>query len=68
MNDYDLERFVDMISSLQTEGDYERLLDNFGVRRTSPDFWQQGDTFHAAYKKDAPVEYGLFDYNRLENR
>jgi len=68
VNDYDLERFVGMISSMQTEGDYARLLDNFGVRRTSPKFWQQGDTFHLAYKKDAPIEYGLLDYNRLENR
>ena len=68
VNDYDLERFVGMISSMQTEGDYARLLDNFGVRRTSPKFWQQSDAFHAAYQKDAPVEHGLFDYNRLENR
>ncbi len=68
VNAYDLERFVDMISTMRTEGDYARLLDNYGVRRTSPDFWRQSDAFHAAYRADAPVEYGLFDYNRLENR
>lgn len=68
VNEYDLERFVGMISSMKTEGDYARLLDNFGVRRTSPNFWRQSDAFHAAYEQDAPVEYGLFDYNRLENR
>jgi hypothetical protein len=68
VNDHDLERFVGMISSMRTEGDYARLLDNYGVRRTSPNFWRQSETFHAAYEMDAPVEYGLFDYNRLENR
>ena len=68
VNEYDVERFVDMLASMQTEGDYARLLDNYGVRRTSPNFWRQSDAFHAAYLSDAPVEYGLFDYNRLENR
>ena len=68
VNDYDIERFVDMISSLRTEGDYARLLDNFGVRRTSPNFWQHSDAIHAAYRLNAPVEHGRFDYNRLENR
>ncbi|MFW2405637.1 MAG: fatty acid cis/trans isomerase, partial [Gammaproteobacteria bacterium] len=68
VNEFDLERFVDMIASMRTEGDYARLLDNFGVRRTSPDFWRQSEAFHAAYEQAAPVEYGLFDFNRLENR
>ncbi|MGI9343706.1 MAG: fatty acid cis/trans isomerase [Gammaproteobacteria bacterium] len=68
VNDYDIERFVDMISTLSTEGDYARLLDNYGVRRTNPNFWQHSDAIHAAYLRNAPVEHGLFDYNRLENR
>ncbi len=68
VNEADLDRFVDMTSTLRTEGDYARLLDTYGVRRTSPNFWRQSDAFHAAYEQDAPVEYGLFDYNRLENR
>ena len=68
VNEADLERFVDRVSAMRNEDDYALLLDNYGVRRTSPDFWQQGDAFHAAYEIDAPVEYGLFDYNRLENR
>jgi len=68
VNDYDIERFVEMIASLRTEGDYARLLDNYGVRRTSPDFWQHSDAMHSAFEQNAPVEHGLFDYNRLENR
>ena len=64
----DLGRFVSLISTMRNEEDYSNFLDNYGVRRTSPEFWQQSDAFHAAYQQDAPVEFGLFDYSRLENR
>ena len=68
VNELDLDRFVTRIAAMRSEGDYRKLLDKFGVRRTSPLFWQQSDTIHTAYELDAAVEYGLFDYNRLENR
>jgi hypothetical protein len=68
VNKADIGRFVERVSKMRTEDDYSRLLDTFGVRRTNPDFWQQSDGLHTAFKIDAPVEYGLFDYNRLENR
>jgi hypothetical protein len=68
VNEADLDSFADRISSMRSEDDYTQLLDNYGVRRTSPKFWQQSDAFHAAFEQDAPVEYGLFDYHRLENR
>ena len=68
VNESDLDRFVSLISTMRNEDEYSSLLDRFGVRRTSPEFWQQSDAFHAAYQRDAPVEYGLFDYSRLENR
>ena len=64
----DLVQFADTLSLMRTEDDYARLLDIYGVRRTSPKFWQQSDAFHAAFEQIAPVEYGLFDYHRLENR
>jgi hypothetical protein len=68
VNDSDLDRFVGLISTMRNEDDYSSLLDTYGVRRTSSEFWQQSDAFHAAYQQDEPVEYGLFDYSRLENR
>jgi len=68
VDEADLDHFVDTITTMRVEGDYTLLLDNYGVRRTSPDFWRQGDAFHAAFEIDSPIEYGLFDYNRLENR
>jgi hypothetical protein len=68
VNESDLENFANTIASMRTENDYAQLLDDFGVRRTSPTFWQQSDAFHAAFEQNAPVAYGLFDYGRLENR
>ena len=68
VNEADLDHFVDTIKTMRIESDYAALLDNYGVRRTSPDFWRQADAFHAAFEIDSPIAYGLFDYNRLENR
>ena len=68
VNESDLEQFVGLLSTMRNEDDYSSLLDRYGARRTSSEFWQQSDAFHAAYQQDAPVEYGLFDFSRLENR
>ena len=64
----DLDQYVDTITTMRVESENTKLLDNNRVRRTSPDFWRQGDAFHAAFEIGSPIEYGLFDYNRLENR
>jgi hypothetical protein len=63
-----LTAFVDAISGLQTEDDYAGLLDDYGIRRTNPDFWNTSDTFHLAYWRQYPLASGMLDYSRLENR
>lgn len=68
VSDQELDSFVSSISKIQNEADYARFLDSYGVRRTSPDFWQHNDKLHQSYQKQAPREYGILDYNRLENR
>jgi hypothetical protein len=60
--------FVDTLSGLKTETDYAAVLDSYGIRRTNSDFWAHSDAFLQGYKKLSPLEYGLLDYNRLENR
>jgi len=60
--------FVDAIGSLESQNDYRRLLDIYGVRRTDSDFWNASDTFHRAYRERYPLTSGLLDFNRLENR
>ena len=56
------------IGTLASQADYRALADRFVIRRTSPAFWAASDAMHDAYRQWAPLEAGLFDYNRLENR
>lgn len=59
---------VHALQTLKTESDYVKLLDQFAVRRSSPNFWSFSDRVHQWYRHDQPVEFGLLDYNRFENR
>jgi len=60
--------FVAGIEAIKTEADYTRLVDLYGVRRTAPWFWKLSDSFHDYYQQHAPIEAGVFDLNRYENR
>ncbi|MEE4146732.1 MAG: fatty acid cis/trans isomerase [Halieaceae bacterium] len=64
----ELGTFVAQIETMQDEQDYARLVSDFGVRRTSPDFWQLSDTLYDYYRQASPAAAGLFDLNRYENR
>ena len=64
----ELKDFVSAVEGLSSEEDYQALLSRFGIRRSDPDFWKHSDAIQAAYQKSSPIEAGLFDYNRLENR
>ncbi|MGC9461389.1 fatty acid cis/trans isomerase, partial [Vibrio genomosp. F10] len=59
---------VKMLSTLKTEEDYIKLLDRFAIRRSDSYFWPFSDRLHAWYQKNQPIEFGLLDYNRFENR
>ncbi len=60
--------FVDAIGRIETEDDYARLLDIYGVRRTDDRFWKTSDAFHRAYREHYPLTSGILDFNRLDNR
>ena len=68
VNRQDLHAFIETMAAMQDEADYSHLLDSYAIRRTSNGFWPHSDALHDAFKKVAPVEYGWFDFNRLENR
>lgn len=59
---------VNMIKNMQSEEDYVKLLDAFAIRRSNSEFWSFSDSVHHWYKQDQPIEFGLLDYNRFENR
>ena len=64
----DLPALAAAIRALASGEDYGRLADRFAVRRTDPGFWEVSDAMMEAYERTAPLEAGLFDYQRLENR
>lgn len=68
LHERDIGEFYTLLSAIDSEEDYIKLLDRFGIRRTSPEFWQFSDQLSAWYKQDQPIEFGLLDYNRFENR
>ena len=68
LHEQDLQGFVDAIIALRTERDYAALVSRYGVRRNATWFWRLSDDMHQAYQRLEPVESGLFDLNRYENR
>lgn len=64
----DLGAYADAISGIGDEAAYAKLMDRFGIRRTDPRFWPHSDALLAGYRRSAPVEAGVFDLNRYENR
>lgn len=63
-----LDAFVRQVAGLRTAADYAALQVEFGVRRTDDDFWATSDRLVEIYRHDWPVEAGLFDLSRYENR
>lgn len=63
-----LPQFVKAAGGLRSEADYAALASRFAIRRTDRRFWEHSDALHTAYRNAHPVEAGLFDYNRFENR
>lgn len=67
-NDQQVAAFTEQLPMMQIEADYRALKSKFGIRRTHPQFWQYSDILHDTAKQYRGIEYGMFDYNRLENR
>jgi hypothetical protein len=64
----DVPAFVNAVEKLANEEDYRALVDRFGVRRSHPEFWAYSDRLHEIFRRTNPVESGVLDFNRLENR
>jgi hypothetical protein len=63
-----LSDFVARIEKMAGERDYQALRNDYGIRRSHPDFWAASDQIHAWYHRTMPEDAALLDYNRLENR
>ena len=63
-----IESFTSAVEKIQSEQDYRAVLDTYGIRRSNPKFWQISDQIHEALLESNPIDGGLLDYNRIENR
>ncbi|SBS30352.1 Fatty acid cis/trans isomerase (CTI) [Marinomonas aquimarina] len=68
MTEQQVPAFVAAVTAIQSESDYTALLDQYGVRRTSDQFWATSDEIARLNKAMKPLSSGILDYNRLENR
>ncbi|GFD95628.1 9-hexadecenoic acid cis-trans isomerase [Alteromonas sp. KUL156] len=59
---------IEHLHTIQSEADYKALLDKVGMRRTNSEFWTFSDNLLRWSKEQYPIEGGLLDYNRLEDR
>ncbi|MBQ4834209.1 fatty acid cis/trans isomerase [Pseudoalteromonas sp. MMG010] len=66
--DEQVNEFAQLLPMMQIEADYRNLKEQFGIRRTHPEFWHYSDILHNTAKQYRGIEFGMFDYNRLENR
>ncbi|OAN11621.1 9-hexadecenoic acid cis-trans isomerase [Photobacterium jeanii] len=64
----DLPKLLEKVQQVKSEQTYAELLDAFGVRRTSAEFWSFSDKLNQINQENFPIESGLLDYNRIENR
>lgn len=67
-NEQQVAAFASGLAKATDEVAYRDLKSEFAIRRTHPQFWQYSDILHKTAKEYRGVEFGLFDYNRLENR
>ncbi len=64
----DLDDFITGIGNITSEADYSNIMWHFGIRRSHQNFWAHSDKIHTAFKAMEPIQAGILDYNRLENR
>jgi len=60
--------FINQFTGANTSEKFVKLLARYSLRRSNPDFWLVSDKLHQLHLQDSGVDYGLLDYNRLQNR
>nr|WP_320166927.1 fatty acid cis/trans isomerase [uncultured Methylophaga sp.] len=63
----ELEVFEKSLMEAKSEEAFDALVQNWGVRRTHPKFWQIFHDFTQWQREQNPIDAGVFDANRYEN-
>ncbi|WP_254437935.1 fatty acid cis/trans isomerase [Ruegeria arenilitoris] len=62
-----LESFIPALKSIQSQSDHMAVVEEFGVRRTSPDFWALSDRIYDLFLEQEPTQAGILDLNRYKD-
>ena len=63
----ELTSFVAELTTVRTKDEWRSLIDQFGVRRSSPMFWETADFFQDIANDQHPRKGGLLDLNRYDD-
>jgi len=63
----EIDRFIEYCTSINNQNSFDHFVEQFGVRRTNPAFWETADWFQQKYKKQRPLHSGLYDLSRYSN-
>lgn len=63
----ELADFISALTSLRDPEGLHAIAEQYGIRRTHPDFWFYFHDMHSYMKETTPLEAGLLDMNRYEN-
>jgi hypothetical protein len=64
----ELPAFIQAVRQLDSEAAYGAFARRWAVQRTDAGFWAFSDALHERFGREQPLEAGVLDYNRLENR
>ncbi|CUJ98884.1 Fatty acid cis/trans isomerase (CTI) [Ruegeria denitrificans] len=59
--------FNTALKSIRSQSDYLAAVAQYGVRRTSPDFWVLSDLIYEMFLEQKPIQAGVFDLNRYKD-
>ena len=59
--------FVARLSAVDSEASFTRLVEAYGIRRTSPGFWKEADWLHGELARTVPIEAGRLDLSRYDD-
>lgn len=60
----DLDTFTRHLNAVNSDKDFEQLIEHWGVRRMSKGFWDNFHSFSTYMQKHDPINAGLYDMNR----
>jgi hypothetical protein len=64
----ELDAFTREYADVKNETDHRRLVERYGIRRSSPRFWETADWFQDYAAGTQGALAGLYDLNRYDNR